>query len=51
MNIGDSVAIGKLQGSMAFEERDHVRRGLQKRIDHYGIEALAQFLLKVGTGQ
>ena len=49
MDIGDAVAVGKLQGGVALEERHHARRGVEKGIDHRGVEALAQFVFKIGA--
>ncbi|MNE19628.1 hypothetical protein D3C80_1127160 [compost metagenome] len=49
MNVGNAVAVGKFQLGMALEERHHVGRSFQERIDHWRIETLAQFMLQVAA--
>ena len=51
MDVGNGVAIGKLQAGMALEERHHSRASLQKRVNHGRVVTLAQFMLEVGARQ
>ncbi|MNZ90145.1 hypothetical protein D3C78_1090990 [compost metagenome] len=49
MDVGNAIAVGKLQGSVALEERHHVRRRFKECVDHLRVETLAQFMLQVGA--
>ncbi|MNN77404.1 hypothetical protein D3C81_1938600 [compost metagenome] len=47
MDVGDTVAVGKLQRGVALKERHHIRRRFKECVDHLSIKTLAQFVLKV----
>ena len=49
MDVGNGVAVGKLQRGVLLEERDHTRAGLEERIDHRRLVTLAQFVFEVSA--
>ncbi|MCY1448634.1 hypothetical protein D9M71_653200 [compost metagenome] len=49
MNVGNCVAIGKLQRGVLFEERHHARSGFKEGIDHLRVIVIAQFVFQVSA--
>jgi hypothetical protein len=49
MNVGNGIAVGKLQRGVLFEERDHLWAGLKERVDHRRIVTFAQFVFQVSA--
>ena len=49
MNVGNGIAIGKLQRSVLLEKRDHARSRFKESVDHRRVEVLAQFMAQIGA--
>ena len=47
MDVGDGVAVGKLQSGLLFEKRDHVWSGSEEGVDHGRVVMLAEFVAQV----
>ncbi|MNN43555.1 hypothetical protein D3C81_1577980 [compost metagenome] len=49
MNVGNGIAIGKLQRSVLLEKPDHARSRFKESVDHRRVEVLAQFMAQIGA--